>query len=162
MKQVILTEQGKDKLEKELDELRTVRRKEVAEKLKEAKSFGDLSENSEYDEAKNEQAQLETRIQQLEVMLKHARIIDEEDVTTDVVSVGSKVKVEYVDDHETEVYSIVGSTEVDPLAGRISDESPIGRALIGHNVGDEVDVSVPDDKNSIIKLRILEIDKIEL
>lgn len=143
-KQILLTDEGLKKLETELEELKTVKRKDIAEKIKVAISFGDLSENSEYDEAKNEQAFVEARIAQLEAMLKNAKVIDESEISTDVVNVGSKVLV-YDREFEEEVtFSIVGSTEADPKNGKISDESPIGKALISHKVGDVVEVEVPD------------------
>ncbi len=142
-KQVILTDEGLKKLEEELESLKTVKRKEIAEKIKVALSFGDLSENSEYDEAKNEQAMVEARIAQIEAMLKNAKVIDDDDINTDVVSVGAKVKVLDLEfDEETE-YQIVGSTETDPMNNRISDESPIGKGLVGHRVGDTVEVETP-------------------
>ena len=142
-KQVILTDEGVKKLEEELESLKTVKRKEIAEKIKVALSFGDLSENSEYDEAKNEQAMVEARIAQIEAMLKNAKVIDDDDINTDVVSVGAKVKVLDLEfDEETE-YQIVGSTETDPMNNRISDESPIGKGLVGHRVGDTVEVETP-------------------
>ena len=142
-KQVILTDEGLKKLEEELESLKTVKRKEIAEKIKVALSFGDLSENSEYDEAKTEQAMVAARIAQIEAMLKNAKVIDDDDINTDVVSVGAKVKVLDLEfDEETE-YQIVGSTETDPMNNRISDESPIGKGLVGHRVGDTVEVETP-------------------
>ena len=155
-KQVILTYEGLQKHEKELEYLKTVRRKEIAEKIKQAIAFGDLSENSEYDEAKTEQAQVEIRIIQLEKMLKNAKVIDEEDINTDVVSIGSKVKVLDIEFDEEVEYTIVGSTEADPNENKISDESPVGRALLGRKVDDIVDVAVPD---GIIQFKILSISK---
>lgn len=155
-KQVILTCEGLEKLEKELEFLKTVKRREVAEKIKQALSFGDLSENSEYDEAKNEQAQMETRILHVENMLKNAKIIDDDDVSTDVVSLGSKVKVLDVEFDEQVVYTIVGSTEADPAQSKISDESPVGSALLGKKVGDMVDAVVPA---GTLQFKILEISR---
>lgn len=155
-KQVILTLEGVAKLEEELDYLKTARRREVANRIKQAIAFGDLSENSEYDEAKNEQAFIEGRIATLEKMLKNARVIDDEDITTDVVSIGSKVKVLDVEMDEELEYTIVGSAEADPAKAKISNESPVGRALIGKTVNSEVEVLVPD---GIIKLKILDIKK---
>lgn len=155
-KEVVLTYEGLKKLEEELEFLRGTKRKEVAERIKQALSFGDISENSEYDEAKNEQAQVEGRIVQLESMLKHARIIDEDDVKTDVVSLGSKVRIfDFEFDEEVE-YLIVGSTEANPLKSKISNESPVGAALIGHTKGEVVEVQVPD---GVLKFKILEISK---
>jgi len=143
-------------LEQELENLKTVKRREVAERIKQALSFGDISENSEYDEAKNEQAYIEGRIFQLENMLKNAKVIDEEDIQTDVVSIGSKVKVLDMEFDEEVEYYIVGSTEADPSQYKISNESPVGKALIGGKIGDIVEVTVPD---GVIKFKILEIRK---
>ena len=143
-KQILLTDEGLKKLEAELEELKTVRRKEISEKIKVALSFGDLSENSEYDEAKNDQAQVESRIAQLEGMLKNVKILDEEDIATDVISIGSKIKVEDLSYKEKLEFQIVGSTEADPKNGRISDESPVGLALLGHKTGDKVSVEAPE------------------
>jgi transcription elongation factor GreA len=155
-KQVILTCEGLEKLENELEYLKTEKRRDVAEKIKQALAFGDLSENSEYDEAKNEQAQMEARIAQIEAMLKNAKVIDDDDVTTDVVSIGSKVKVLDVDFDEEIEYSLVGSTEADPSQYKISDESPVGAAILGKSVGDAVDVLVP---SGTIQFKIIEINR---
>lgn len=155
-KQIVLTYEGLEKLEKELEYLKTEKRKDIAEKIKQALAFGDLSENSEYDEAKNEQAQVEVRIVQLENMLKNAKVIDEEDINTDIVSIGSKVKVLDMEFDEEVEYLLVGSTEADPSNSKISDESPVGSALIGQNVGSVVDVQVP---SGVIKFKILSISK---
>jgi len=155
-KQVILTCEGLEKLEKELEHLKTVKRREVAEKIKQALAFGDLSENSEYDEAKNEQAQMESRIVQIENMLKNAKVIDDDDVSTDKVSVGSKVKVLDIEFNEEVEYNIVGSTEADPSVFKISDESPVGSVLLGKSVGETIEVSVPA---GTIQFKILEIKK---
>jgi transcription elongation factor GreA len=155
-KQVILTDEGLRKLEEELEQLKTEKRKEIAEKIKIALSFGDLSENSEYDEAKNEQAMVESRITQLEVMLKNVKLIDEEDIKTDSVSIGTKVKVLDVEFNEEIEYHIVGSTESDPDKNRISDESPVGKALIGHKMGETV---VADSPGGVITFKILQIKK---
>lgn len=155
-KEVVLTYEGLKKLEEELEFLRGTKRKEVAERIKQALSFGDISENSEYDEAKNEQAQVEGRIVQLESMLKNARLIDEDDVKTDVVSLGAKVRLFDIEFGEEVVYLIVGSTEANPLKSKISNESPVGAALMGHKVDDIVEVQVPD---GAIKFKILEISK---
>lgn len=155
-KQVVLTYEGVKKLEDELEYLKTVKRKEITQKIKTALSFGDLSENSEYDEAKNDQAFVEGRIALLENMLKSAKVIDEDDITTDKVSVGCKVKIrdmEFDDDIE---YIIVGSAEADPSKLKISNESPVGRGLLGMKVGDIVSINVPD---GVIKYKILEIKK---
>lgn len=155
-KDVFLTEDGLKKLESELEELKTVRRKEIAEKIKQALSFGDISENSEYDQAKNEQAQLEDRISKLEMMLRNAKIIDKDDISTDKVSIGSKVLVKDLEYDEEMEYTIVGSAEADPYNGKISNESPVGKALLGRKSGDIVDVVVPD---GIIKYQIISITR---
>ena len=155
-KKVVLTYEGLKKLEDELDFLKGQKRREVAERIKQALSFGDLSENSEYDEAKNEQAQVETRIVQLEKLLKNAKVIDEDEVTTDVVSVGSKVKMLDMEFDEEVEYSIVGSTETDPDNFKISNESPVGAAVIGRKIGEVVEVEVPI---GIVKYKILDIQK---
>lgn len=155
-KEVVVTYAGLTKLEYELNQLKTVRRKEIAEKIKVARGYGDLSENSEYDEAKNEQGMIESRIAELEKMLKNIRVIDEEELTNEHVMVGSHVKVRDEDGEEDE-YDIVGSTEADPMSGKISDESPVGGALMGHGVGDRVEVQLPS--GAIVHYDILEITK---
>ncbi len=155
-KKIILSHEGLLALEEELEELRTVKRKEVAEKIKVARSFGDLSENSEYDEAKNEQGFIESRIMQLESMLKNASEIDEDDLSFDVVSVGCHVKVVDSDGDESD-YDIVGSLEADPKKRRISDESPVGSALLGKKKGDEATVTLPSGAK--LGLKILDISK---
>lgn len=155
-KQTILTDEGLKNYNDELEYLKTVKRKEVAEKIKVALSFGDLSENSEYDEAKNDQAMLEARISQIESILKNAKIIDESELTNEHIHIGSKVKVHDFDFDEDVVYQIIGSDEADPFNGKLSDESPVGAALIGHQAGDIVEVETPD---GIIKFEILEITK---
>ena len=142
VKEIVMSNEGMKKLEQELEQLKTVKRKEVAEKIKTALSFGDLSENSEYDEAKNEQAIVEGRIAEIEAQLKRVRILDESTLNSDMVHVGSKVKVINAKGAKVE-YKIVGSTEADPLAGMISDESPVGKALLGHAVGEDVQVLLP-------------------
>lgn len=147
VKQVILTEEGLAALEAELEELKSVKRKEIAEKIKVALSFGDLSENSEYDEAKNDQAMMEARIADIEAMLKNATVIDESELGTDKIHIGSKIEVKVTVSAtgvaSVKEYRIVGSNEANPRAGRISDESAIGKALLGHAVGDVVEVEVP-------------------
>lgn len=153
-KHVFLTAEGLVKIEDELDALKSVKRKEIADRIKQALSFGDISENSEYDQAKNEQAQLEERIAKLENMLRNAKIIDEDEITTDKVSIGSKVVVKDLEFDEEMEYVIVGSAEADPYEGRISNESPLGSALIGCEIGEIVEVSVPD---GVIKYEILQI-----
>ena len=155
-KQVILTSEGLEKLEKELEYLKTVKRQEVAAEIKVALGYGDLSENSEYDEAKNKQAQMEIRIAEIEAMLKNAKVIDEADISTETVSVGCTVKVHDVEFDEEIEYSIVGSTEADPSNGKISDESPIGRALMGKKVGD---VAVIDAPQGSLSFKILKITR---
>ncbi len=142
IKELVMSQEGLKKLEQELETLKTVRRKEVAEKIKTALGYGDLSENSEYDEAKNEQAIVEGRIAEIEMQLKHVRILDESTLSNDAVVIGSKVRALNGKGVEVE-YKIVGSTEADPLAGSISDESPVGKALLGHAVGDKVQVVTP-------------------
>lgn len=155
-KEVVLTYEGLRKLEDELEYLKGQKRREVAERIKQALSFGDLSENSEYDEAKNEQAQVEVRIVQIEKILKNAKVIDEDEVTTDVVSVGSKVKMLDVEFNEEVEYLIVGSTEADPSNSKISNESPVGAGIIGKKVGDVVDIEVPA---GLVQYKILDIKK---
>ena len=153
-KKNIMTYEGIKKLEEELEYFKTVRRKEITEKIKVALGYGDLSENSEYDEAKNDQAFNEGRIIQLENMLKNAVVVDESEIPTDKVSVGSIVKVmDYEFDEEVE-YAIVGSAEADPMNFKISNESPVGSALLGKKVGDVVEVTVP---SGVSKFEILEI-----
>ncbi|MEG0180242.1 MAG: transcription elongation factor GreA [Terrisporobacter sp.] len=153
-KQEILTQEGYDKLENEVELLKTVRRKEVAERIKVAISFGDLSENAEYDEAKNEQAQVEERIAKLENMLRKAVIIDESQIDSTIVTVGSTVKIYDTEFDEEVEYTIVGSAEADPYNGKISNESPVGKALIGKQKDDKVDAQVPD---GVATYKILEI-----
>ena len=153
-KETVLTSEGLVKLEQELENLKTVRRREVADKIKVAISFGDLSENSEYDEAKNEQAMIEARILQIEAMLKNVKILDVGELDTEVVNVGSKVHVLDVEFDEDETFHIVGSTEANPDAGKISDESPVGKGLLGHRVSDIVAIPVP---NGTVNYKILDI-----
>jgi len=155
-KEVILTYEGLKKLEDELEQLRGPKRMEIKERIKMALSFGDIAENSEYDEAKNEQAYIEGRIAQLEAMLKNAKVIDEDDVSTDKVTIGSKVRLLDMEINEEAVYTIVGSTEADPAQYKISNESPVGNALMNRKCGDVIEVSVPD---GTIKFKILKIEK---
>lgn len=155
-KPVILTIEGHQKLVEELEQLKTIRRKEVSEKIKVALSFGDLSENSEYDEAKNEQAMVEARIAEVESMLKNASVLDDSDIATDTVTVGSLIKIKHLKLGREDSYKIVGSTEAAPLEKKISDESPVGKAMLGHRVGDIVDVEAP---SGMIQYEILEIGK---
>ncbi|MGE5581763.1 MAG: transcription elongation factor GreA [Bacillota bacterium] len=142
-KEVILTLEGLAKLEKELEILKTVKRPEVAERLKQALEFGDISENSEYEDAKNEQGFIEGRILSIEKMLRNAKIIDEQEVNENIVSVGSKVKLVEVNGGTEVEYMIVGSAEADPENSKISNESPVGRSLMGQKVGSTVNVVVP-------------------
>ena len=139
---VYLTQEGLDNLKKELDDLINVRRPENVQAIKEARALGDLSENTEYDAARNEQAVIEARIKQLEKMLENVSIIS--DVSTDSVSIGNTVTIKYVDDEEEDEYKIVGSQEADPFESRISNESPIAQALFDHKVGDIVTVESPN------------------
>ena len=155
-KEVILTQEGYDNLEKELERLKTVERYEIADRIKVALGFGDLSENSEYDEAKNAQASNEIKIAELEEKLKYAKIIDESEIDTEVVQVGNIVKVLDMEYDEKIEYTIVGSTEVDIAANKISNESPIGKALLGKKKNNIVEVQAPV---GIIKLKILSITK---
>ena len=155
-KQVILTSEGLEKLEKELEYLKTVKRQEVAAEIKVALGYGDLSENSEYDEAKNKQAQMEIRIVEIETMLKNAKVIDETEISTDTVSLGCTVTVFDIEFDEEIKYNIVGSTEADPSNGKISDESPVGSALLGKKVGDVVEVPAPAGS---IEMKVVAINK---
>ena len=154
--EMLLTKEGYDKIVAEHEELVSVKRAEVAERIKEAISYGDISENAEYDSAKNEQAELEERIYTLENMIRKAKIVQDEDVKGDVVNVGLKVKVKDLDAGFEEEFSIVGATESDPFNGKISNESSVGKALIGHRVGDKVAVEVPD---GTINYEVIEIIK---
>ena len=153
---VILTREGLEQLEEELENLRSVKRTEVKERLKEAIALGDLSENSEYDDAKNEQAFMEGRILELEKMIRNAKVIEDDVQQEGVISVGSLVKVKDIEFDEINEYRLVGTVEADPMNNRISNESPMGRALLGHRAGEVIDVEVPA---GIIKLEILEISK---
>ena len=155
-KKVVLTYEGLKRLEEELEELKVVRRKEVAEKIKEARGQGDLSENAEYDAAKEEQAEIESRIVLLEKMLRNAEVIDDDEVNNDIVSVGSIVKLYDFEFEEEVEYSIVGSAEADPMNGKISNESPVGLGLIGHELGETVIIETPSGE---LKFRIDEIKK---
>lgn len=153
-KDVFFTQEGLRKIEEEIEFLKTVRRQEVAERIRVALGYGDLSENSEYDEAKNEQAQLEEKIAKLEYMVRNAKVIDEEGLTKDIVNVGSTVKVKDLEFGDEEQFTIVGSAEADPLEGKISNESPVGAKLIGLKVGDIAEIEAPD---GLIKYEVLEI-----
>lgn len=153
-KAIILTAEGLKNLEDELENLKVVRRKEVAAKIKEARMQGDLSENAEYDAAKEEQAEIETRIVQIEKMLRNAEVIAEDELHTGKVNLGNTVKIYDEEFEEEDTYTIVGAAEADPMEGRLSNESPLGIALLGHSVGDIVESNTPD---GIVKYKILEI-----
>ncbi|MEH7109537.1 MULTISPECIES: transcription elongation factor GreA [Bacillaceae] len=144
-----MTQAGKEKLEQELEYLKTVKRKEVVERIKIARSFGDLSENSEYDSAKEEQAFVEGRITTLENMIRNAKIIAESEMASDSVSLGSSVTFVELPDGDEETYSIVGSAEADPFEGKISNDSPIAKSLIGKKVGDTVSVQTPGGEMTV-------------
>lgn len=148
---VILTEQGLAELKAQLEHLSTARRREVAQRIKEAREFGDISENSEYDDAKNEQAMLESRIATLEEKLRAAQVIDASELSADVVRVGSTVKGSD-EKGKTFEYTIVGSTEADPSSGRLSNESPVGKALLGRAQGDTVDVLLPNGRTRALTI----------
>ena len=154
--EILLTQEGYDKIVAELEELVAVRRKEISERLKEAISYGDLSENAEYDAAKNEQAELEERILKLENMIRKATIINEEEMSSDRVRVGLTVKVLDVEENEEMEFTIVGSTEADPFEGRISNESEVGKNLLGKQKGDTVQIVVPD---GLLTYKVLDITK---
>lgn len=155
-KKIVLTYDGLKKLEQELQHLKLVRRKEVAEKIKEARGQGDLSENAEYDSAKEEQAEIEARIITVEKMLRNAEVIDEEEISTDIISIGSKVRIYDVEFNEEIEYVIVGSAEADPAKGFISNESPLGSSLMSHAVGDKIEVMAPD---GVVEYKVLEIKR---
>ena len=155
-KQTIITDEGLRRLEEELEELKTIKRKEIAEKIKVALSFGDLSENSEYDEAKNEQAIIEGRIAEIENQLKNVQVLDESELSNETVHIGSKIRIREVGSSEEETYKIVGSTEADPMNGRISDESPVGKSMLGHKAGDVVEVEIP---SGAVQYELVEISK---
>jgi transcription elongation factor GreA len=155
-KDVILTPEGLQKLKVELEDLQTVRRREVAERIKEAREFGDISENSEYDDAKNEQAMLEQRIAALEEKVRSAQVIDASELSTDVVRVGVTVNVKDEGTGSSDKYTIVGSAEASPADKKLSNESPVGKALMGRKRGDLVEVSLPSGKKR--KLKITKID----
>ena len=144
---VYLTSEGFLEIEQELNELKNVKRPEIIKALKDARALGDLSENADYDAARNEQAIVEAKIAELEVMIENAVVIKE--VSTDKVSIGNSVKIEYVEDNDTEVYSIVGSKEADPFQNKISNESPIAKAILGLSVGDIAHVDSPNGKYSV-------------
>ena len=147
-KEVYLTEEGLNELKRELDELINVKRPANIQAIKEARSYGDLSENAEYDAARNEQAQIEARVKELERMLENVSIIKE--IKTDSVGIGNVVSVKYVDDDDEDEYRIVGSQEADPFEGKISNESPIAQALLDHKVGDTVTVESPNGSYDLV------------
>jgi transcription elongation factor GreA len=153
-KEVILSAEGLRKLEEELDHLKSVRRREVAERIRQAREFGDITENSEYEDAKNEQAFIEGRILTLEKMLRNAHVVDGHEHSPEEVGIGTRVRVRDEESAEEEVFTIVGSTEADPSENKISSESPVGRGLTGHRVGDVVEISVPV---GTIRYRLLEV-----
>ena len=154
IKEIILTQGGLKQIEEEMEFLITKKRKEISERIKEALAFGDISENSEYDEAKNEQGEVEARILKLEHKIKYAKIIDESELSNDVVSLGSTIKVLDMEFEEEEVYTIVGATEADPYNNKISNESPVGSALLGKTSGDVVEIQIPD---GVTKFKIISI-----
>lgn len=158
-KKVVLTYEGLKKMEVELEELKTVKRKEVAEKIKEARGQGDLSENAEYDAAKEEQGEIESRIVVLEKMLRNAEVIDDDEVSEDIISVGCKVRIWDAEFDEEVDYAIVGSAEADPMNlvnGKISNESPVGQGLLGHKVGDVVAIETP---GGTVEFKVLSISR---
>ena len=155
-KKTVLTPEGVAKMEEKLEYLKTVKRREVAARIKQAIAFGDLSENAEYDEAKNEQAFMEGEIATLENMLRTAQVIDDEDINLDMVGIGTTVRVLDMEFNEECEYTIVGSAEADPLQNKISNESPVGAGLLGHKAGETVDVEVPAGP---LQMKILEIRK---
>ena len=150
-----MTADGKEKLEKELEDLRLKRRPEVIKRIKIARSYGDLSENSEYESAKDEQAFVEGRISQIENMLQYAVIIDNDDVAADEVSMGRSVTFKELPNEEPETYTIVGESESDPLSGKISNESQMAKGLLGHKVGEKVDIEIP---SGVMHVEILEVN----
>jgi transcription elongation factor GreA len=154
---VLLTPEGLDKLKDEIEHLSTVKRREVAERIKEAREFGDISENSEYDDAKNEQAMLEARIASLEDKLRSATVIDASELDSNVVRVGSLVSVKDESSGKSLKYTIVGSTEADPSQNRLSNESPVGKALLGRKKNDSVKVQLPNGKARELKITKIDV-----
>jgi transcription elongation factor GreA len=154
LKEVILTPEGYEKLKKEIDQLRGEKRREVAERIRVAREFGDIAENAEYDDAKNEQAMLEHKIAQLEDRLLTARVITKKEISKDMVSIGSRVRLRDVAAKQTFEYHIVGSAEANPAENKLSNESPVGKAIMGHKKGETVEVSAP---RGSLKFKILEI-----
>ena len=155
-KQIIVSHEGLKKLQQELEHLKTVKRKEVAQAIQKARAYGDLSENSEYDEAKNEQAEIEGKIANLEATLENAIVLDDAELGTDKVNVGNKVTVHNIDADEEAEYKIVSTAEADPIMGLISDDSPLGKALIGQRTGDSINVETP---MGVVKYTITKISK---
>lgn len=155
-KQIIVSHEGLKNLQHELEHLKTVKRKEVAQAIQKARAYGDLSENSEYDEAKNEQGIIESRIAEIEATLAHAQVIDDDEISTEKVGIGTTVKILDIDMDEEMEFKMVGTKEADINTGKMSDESPIGAAISGHKVGETVDVETP---SGIISFKILEIRK---
>jgi transcription elongation factor GreA len=155
-KELLLTPEGLRKLEEKLEYYRSVQRKEIAERIRQAKEFGDISENAEYEDAKMEQAFVEAEIMNLERLIRNAKLIDEKEIHTDVVSIGSTVKIKEEETGEIETYTIVGTAESDPSNHKISNESPVGKALLGKQKGDRVTVKTPGGQ---VKYKILEISK---
>ena len=154
VKEVLLTAEGYQKLKEEIEFLSNERRREVAERIKQAREFGDIAENSEYEDAKNEQAMLEHRIYQLEERHARARVIESDEVGTDVVSIGTRVRLKDIDANETIEYVIVGSAEANPAEHKLSNESPVGRAIIGRKKGETVEVAAP---RGSLKFKIIDI-----
>jgi len=154
VKEVILTREGYEKLRKEIEHLSTEKRQEVAERIRIAREFGDIAENAEYDDAKNEQAMLEHKIATLEERLRDARVIEKSEISKDVVSIGSTVRLRDVDANETVEYHIVGSAEANPAERKLSNESPVGKAIIGRKKGETVEVAAP---RGTLKFKIMEI-----
>ncbi|MCP9486644.1 MAG: transcription elongation factor GreA [Gaiellaceae bacterium MAG52_C11] len=154
MKEVILTPEGYEKLKSEIQHLSNEKRREVADRIRVARDFGDISENAEYDDAKNEQAMLEHKIAQLEERLVHARVIESDEVDLSVVSIGAKVRLRDVDANQTVEYVIVGSAEADPGESKLSNESPVGKAIIGRKKGETVEVAAP---RGALKFKIMDI-----
>jgi transcription elongation factor GreA len=155
-REIILTPEGFQRLKEEIEYLSSVKRDEVAERIRASRDFGDISENSEYDDAKNEQAMLEARIYSLEERLRSAIVIDSDQIGTDVVGVGTKVTLQDMQRGDVVQYAIVGSSEADPSAHKLSNESPVGRAIMGHKPGDKVTVAVPQGSK---KFKVLAIEK---
>jgi transcription elongation factor GreA len=155
VKEVILTPEGYERLKQEIDYLRGDKRREVADRIRVAREFGDIAENAEYDDAKNEQAMLEHKIAQLEERLLNARVIDKKEISKDVVSIGSRVKLKDMETNKSVEYRIVGSAEANPAENKLSNESPVGKAIIGHKKGEVVEVAAP---RGTLKFKILGIE----